>query len=133
MAIYGLVERLVQERTSRIQKQVAREKLLTQIATQIRASLNLSEVLDAAVTAVRGFLQCDRLLVYQFQPDWSGIVVAESVGEGWRASLHDMIDDPCFRYQAAVLYRDGKMIAIDNIYTYGYPEYAHGYQRSQSY
>lgn len=122
MAIYGLVERLVQERTSRIQKQVAREKLLTQIATQIRASLNLSEVLDAAVTAVRGFLQCDRLLVYQFQPDWSGIVVAESVGEGWRASLHDMIDDPCFRYQAAVLYRDGKMIAIDNIYTYGYPE-----------
>ncbi|BAY22903.1 two-component hybrid sensor and regulator [Calothrix sp. NIES-2100] len=121
MAISGLVERLVQERTRKIQEQVAREQLLTQIATQIHGSLNLAEVLDTAVTALRGFLQCDRLLVYQFQPDWSGIVVAESVTEKWQALREANITDPCFRHLAAGLYRDGKTLAIDNIQTFGYP------------
>ncbi|BAY62991.1 two-component hybrid sensor and regulator [Calothrix brevissima NIES-22] len=122
MAISALVERLVQERTAKIQEQVAREQLLTQIANKIRASLNLEEVLDTAVTALRDFLQCDRLLVYQFQPDWSGTIVAESVTGNWQALKAATINDPCFRQEAAELYRQGKTLAIENIYNYGYAD-----------
>ncbi|MBD2198225.1 MULTISPECIES: PAS domain-containing protein [Calothrix] len=122
MTISALVERLVQERTAKIQEQVAREQLLTQIANKIRASLNLEEVLDTAVTALRDFLQCDRLLVYQFQPDWSGTIVAESVTGNWQALKAATIHDPCFRQEAAELYRNGKTLAIDNIYNYGYAD-----------
>ncbi|MBD2355325.1 PAS domain-containing protein [Tolypothrix sp. FACHB-123] len=120
VTISALVERLVQERTCKIQEQVAREQLLMQIANQIRASLNLDEVLDNAVTALRDFLQCDRLLVYQFQPDWNGTIVAESVTGNWQALKAVSIHDPCFRQEVAELYRQGKTLAIDNIYNYGY-------------
>ncbi|MDX2212313.1 MAG: PAS domain S-box protein [Oculatellaceae cyanobacterium bins.114] len=111
---------LIQERTRAMQEQIERERLLAQMATQIHASLNLSEVLDATVTALRDILQCDRTLVYQFQPDWSGIIVAESVGEGWKTALGNRIDDCCFQAQAARLHGAERTITIDNVYRAGY-------------
>jgi len=39
---------------------------------------NLYQFLDHAVHAVAGLLDFDRVMVYQFQPDWSGEVVAEA-------------------------------------------------------
>ncbi|HEY9647880.1 MAG TPA: PAS domain-containing protein [Chroococcidiopsis sp.] len=122
MAIYRRAEWLIQERTRVMQMQVERERLFTHIASQIRSSLSLPKVLDTAVTSVRAFLQCDRLLVYQFQPDWSGSVTAESVGEGWRSCLNDQITDPCFQAKALTLYGGGRSVAVDNIATAGYSD-----------
>nr|WP_242039615.1 PAS domain-containing protein [Anabaena sphaerica] len=116
------LERQVKQRTAALETQVQRERLLTQISTQIRSSLNLQEILSTAVTEVRGFLKCDRIIVYQFEPDWSGIVVAESLGEGWTASIAHRIEDPCFQKQAVELYGSGRTIAIDNIHKSGYAE-----------
>ncbi|OLP17950.1 hypothetical protein BST81_12920 [Leptolyngbya sp. 'hensonii'] len=116
------LEQQIQERTVKLQTQAERERLLAAIATQILASLDLSDVLNTTVTAVRSYLQCDRVLVYQFESDWSGIAVAESVGDGWRPSLHDRIEDPCFQENAAPLYGTGQKITIDNIYKANYPD-----------
>ena len=38
-------------------------------------------------------MQSDRLIVYQFNPDWSGQVVAESVGNNWVSLLTDQTKD----------------------------------------
>lgn len=122
MSIYRMAKLLMQEVSRAKQNQIERERLFNKIAFQIRSSLNLSEVLNTAVTELRALLQCDRLLIYQFEADWRGIVVAESVGEGWRKSLHESIDDPCFRKRVARLYSDGKKLAIDNIHVFGYPK-----------
>ena len=47
-------------------QQVEQERLLHQVTTQIRHSLELPVILKTAVEQVRNFLQVDRLLVYQF-------------------------------------------------------------------
>ncbi|WP_171974809.1 GAF domain-containing protein [Leptolyngbya sp. 'hensonii'] len=47
--------------------------------TRIRRSLQLQEILEAAVTEIRAFLQIDRVMIYQFHPDEHGVVIAEAI------------------------------------------------------
>jgi two-component system sensor histidine kinase/response regulator len=49
-----------------LRQQVEQERLLNQVITQIRQSLELPVILETAVEQVRNFLQVDRLLIYQF-------------------------------------------------------------------
>jgi PAS domain S-box-containing protein len=58
-----------------------RDKLLGEMATRIRQSLNLQEILDATVQEVRQFLQVNRVYIVQFNQEVLGKVVAESVTE----------------------------------------------------
>lgn len=46
--------------------QIEQERLLSQLTTLIRHSLNLPVILETAVHQVRDFLQADRLIIYQF-------------------------------------------------------------------
>jgi len=78
---------LMRRHTREMQAQANREQLLTQIAAQIRDAADLQTVLNAAVSALRHMLQCDRLVVCQFQLDGSGVVIAESLAAGWRPML----------------------------------------------
>ncbi|GAB1541880.1 hypothetical protein NUACC21_45530 [Scytonema sp. NUACC21] len=50
-----------------LKKQIAQERLLNQVTTQIRKSLDLSVIIATAVTQVREFLELDRLVVYKFE------------------------------------------------------------------
>lgn len=49
-----------------LRQQIEQERLLNQVITQIRHSLELPVILDTAVKQVRQFLGVDRLLLYQF-------------------------------------------------------------------
>jgi light-regulated signal transduction histidine kinase (bacteriophytochrome) len=59
-------------------------QIVSEIATQIRQSLDLDEVLNTTVTEVRRFLQTDRVIIFRFEPDWVGRAIAESVGSEWQ-------------------------------------------------
>ncbi|MBW4563060.1 MAG: GAF domain-containing sensor histidine kinase [Mojavia pulchra JT2-VF2] len=50
-----------------LQKQIAQERLLNQVTSQIRKSLDLSVIMATAVTQVREFLELDRLVIYKFE------------------------------------------------------------------
>ena len=50
-----------------LQQQLQQERLLNQVTTQIRHSLELPVILSKAVERVRDFLDVDRLLIYQFE------------------------------------------------------------------
>ena len=63
------------------------EGLLHRIANRIRQSLELQEILDAMVMEVQEYLSIDRVKVYQFHPDSSGLVIAESVDSDRLPSL----------------------------------------------
>jgi light-regulated signal transduction histidine kinase (bacteriophytochrome) len=56
-----------------------RESLLRRITNRIRQSLDLQEILDTTATEVRSVLGTDRIMIYQFHPDESGQVIAESI------------------------------------------------------
>ncbi len=99
-------------------EQINYERILAKIALRIRQSLNLDEVLNTAVAEVRQFLQTDRVVIYRFEPDWSGIVVVESVSSDWSPTLGALIQDTCFTTETQVQpYKQGRVQAIEDIYT----------------
>ncbi|MBD1900420.1 PAS domain S-box protein [Trichocoleus sp. DQ-A3] len=99
-----------------LRQQTERERLLRAMLERIRQSLNLDEILNTTVSEVRQFLASDRVIVFRFQPDWSGVVVVESVANGWTPILGTTIHDPCFE-QVYVQYQQGRTKTIEDIYT----------------
>ena len=98
-------------------KQVAQEKLLSQLSYRIRQSLNLKTILDSTVNEVRQFLECDRVIVYQLYPDGDGIIIAESVEKGALSILGRVIKDHYFASDFIKLYLNGRVQATDNVFT----------------
>lgn len=96
-----------------------RQKLTAAIALSIRQFLNLDDILNTTVTQIQQLLKCDRVVVYQFAPNLSGKIVAESVAKGWISTLNTQIIDTCFQRGAGEDYRQGKKRAIANIYEAG--------------
>jgi PAS domain S-box-containing protein len=103
-----------------IRRQAEEEKLLREITQRVHQSLNLSEILQICVAEIRSLLSCDRVLVYQFQSDWSGIVIAESVAEGWQSTLGKQINDSCLQKRSKVLHNLLNPIVANDIYNAGY-------------
>ncbi|NJK55030.1 MAG: GAF domain-containing protein [Pleurocapsa sp. SU_5_0] len=62
-------------------------KVAATIIDKIRCSQDIQTIFTITTQEVRRVLECDRLLVYQFNDDWSGQVLAESVGAGWNSLL----------------------------------------------
>ena len=102
-----------------LRQQGEREKLIQAIALRIRQSLELEEILNTTVTEVRQFLQTDRVLIYRFNSDWSGVVAVESVIADWATVSGSTIHDPCFGKTYTELYRQGRVNIVENIYTAG--------------
>lgn len=50
-----------------LHKQIAQERLLNRVTTQIRKSLDLSVIMTTAIAQVREFLELDRLVIYKFE------------------------------------------------------------------
>ena len=78
----------------RLRQSQERERLVAQIAQQIRRSLDLTTILNTTVEAVRQLFDTDRVLIFRFHADWSGTVIAESVSAEWRAVLSTTMLDP---------------------------------------
>jgi PAS domain S-box-containing protein len=62
-----------------LRQQFERERLLSNIVQHMRASLDLSDIINISANEIRASLQVDRVLVYRLNPDRSGRVLAESM------------------------------------------------------
>ncbi|MBD3886492.1 CBS domain-containing protein [Phormidium tenue FACHB-886] len=100
-------------------EQLQCSQILAAMALHIRESLNLSDILQRSVEEVRQFLKTDRVIIYQFHPDWTGTVMVESVEDGWRPALNSSIRDTCFAQNYAQAYKAGRTQVCDDIYTAG--------------
>ncbi|MBD2521335.1 PAS domain S-box protein [Nostoc sp. FACHB-133] len=99
--------------------QAEREQLMRTVAQRIRQSLNLQDILNATVQEVRDLLGVDRVVVYQFDSEMIGTIMAESVEPGWRVSLGVEIYDTCFQTGKGAEYYQVNKRAIANIYEAG--------------
>lgn len=105
--------------TAELVEQLEHNRLLATIALRIRESLNADEILQTSVDEVRRFLDTDRVLIYRFNPDFSGTVVVESVAPGWQPALGSTVTDTCFGKTYAPLYLEGRIQVVEDIYTAG--------------
>lgn len=94
---------------------VERAELLNTMTSHIRESLNFDYILNATVTDARNALEANRVIVLQFDPNWNGRIVAESVERHWVSLLNTEISDPDFSDRYLRFYERGKVQAIDDI------------------
>ena len=102
---------------NQLKRSQEQELLIAQIGLYIRQYLDLEEILDAIVQKIRIFLNADRTIIYKFNPDFSGLVVAESVLHPWQACINQRIDEFCFQGNLGGKYVDGRVFATSDIYT----------------
>ncbi len=83
------LEKEVQARTAEIQEQLERDRLLAKIALRIHQSLNLNEIINAAVTEVQQFLKADRVVLFEVKSTKVTKIVAESVDNNCNSWMGD--------------------------------------------
>jgi PAS domain S-box-containing protein len=98
-----------------LQRQAEAERLMRSMTYHIRESLDLNEILETTVAEVRQFLQADRVLIYRFNPDWSGDMIVESLQAPWQTARGRTIKDPCFNDALVERYRQGRIGQIADL------------------
>ena len=93
------------------------EELVAAIALRIRQSLDLEIILNRTVTEVREFLNTDRVLIYRFEPDLSGVIAVESANPAVQSVFGHQIKDPCFTARHLKRYKQGRVHVIEDIET----------------
>ena len=107
------LEKEVQARTAEIQEQLERDRLLAKIALRIHQSLNLNEIINAAVTEVQQFLKADRVVLFQVKSSTVTKIVAESVDSNCYSWMGNQAS---FEYLMSNLkVKKNKSYAVDDI------------------
>ncbi|WP_126146716.1 GAF domain-containing protein [Synechococcus elongatus] len=116
---------LAMTRARFLEQQIAeanRAKLVRSITSELVAQADVKSVLRTAVQETRRAIKADRVVVYEFDENWSGKIVAESSDSNWPAALNVVIDDPCFRRDWVEAYAAGRVQATADIYNAGLTE-----------
>ncbi|MDY7007680.1 MAG: adenylate/guanylate cyclase domain-containing protein [Cyanobacteriota bacterium] len=118
IGIFGTVLDITERKIAELEVKKIRqqEHLLSLIIDKINQSLNLEEILETTAESVREFLQCDRVIIYRFLPDGSGLVEKESLASDCSSLLGMTIADPCFPSSNILeRYKRGYVSVVNNI------------------
>jgi methyl-accepting chemotaxis protein PixJ len=114
------------ERANLLQKQqveAERAGILRDITLDLAQGVSKEEILShLPLEKVRFGLKSDRVIVYQFDKNWKGTVIAESVAEQFPKALGAQIADPCFANDYVEKYKRGRVQATSDIYNAGLTE-----------
>ncbi len=108
--------------TAALRQTSERDRTVSRVLQRMRETLDLKTIFSTTTDELRQALECDRTLIYRFNADWSGQVVAESVGMGWNAIIptqarqqnvmHLTADQP----ECVVKLLDGSEVLIEDTY-----------------
>jgi methyl-accepting chemotaxis protein PixJ len=100
---------------SRQSESIERFQQLNQAIFTIRKLSDFSNIVNTAAREIGTLLDVDRAIVYLFDPNWKGTIVAESVGVKFPAMLGTQIADPCVTQNYIDKYQLGQVQAISNM------------------
>ncbi|MBN3881640.1 MAG: GAF domain-containing protein [Nostoc sp.] len=106
----------VKQAEQAIRFQAEREQLLEAIAGRIHQYVELETILHQTTIELRQFLNCDRVLIYRFEADGSGVIIAESCVAAIDPLLGKNITDPCLGGKHAEHYGRGCIQVVEDIY-----------------
>ncbi|RCJ19159.1 chemotaxis protein [Nostoc sp. ATCC 43529] len=114
----------VQTKSEQLSQIVEQEKTVTKTVNRIRQSLDIESVFKTTTQEVRQLLKCDRVVVFRFNPDWSGEFVAESVGNTWTKlvgpGIRTIWADTYMQENQGGRYTRGESFVADDIYEMGH-------------
>jgi PAS domain S-box-containing protein len=98
-----------------LRQQTDRERLVHQIAQQIRQSLDVDEVMATTVEEVQRFLQADRVLIYRLWDNGTGCAIHETVLPPYPSVLGQTFPEEVFPQEYHQAYSLGKTRTITNV------------------
>ncbi|WNC46039.1 diguanylate cyclase [Thermosynechococcus sp. GLH187] len=105
-----------QQRTEeRLKTALEREMIVSTIIQDIRQSIRLEDILQRAVTSIQQLLLSDRVLIYRFLADGSGVVEVEATTSPQYSILGQVIHDPCFSKETAQRFLEGRTVTISDV------------------
>ncbi|MEH2175779.1 PAS domain S-box protein [Nostoc sp.] len=104
--ITDITERKLAEEALR--ESAERERAIAQVIQRMRQTLDLETIFAATTEELRQVLNCDRVVVYRFNPDWNGEFVSESVGNDWISLIEEHNNDP---HLTEGVLQDGRCLA----------------------
>ncbi|GBF81978.1 methyl-accepting chemotaxis protein [Aphanothece sacrum] len=113
---------IILERVYLLQKNTLETKLfasLKAISVNMAREFKADNLFNLVVKESREALLTDRVIIYRFDQNWKGTIIAESVDELYPNALGKMIADPCFAEKYVEKYRQGRVQATNNIYNAG--------------
>jgi methyl-accepting chemotaxis protein PixJ len=99
-----------------------RAQALKDITLKMAQAINPEAIFNTAVAEIRQAIRSDRVIVYQFDKNWKGTVIAESVADGFPKALGAEIADPCFADKYVGKYKQGRVQPTSDIYKAGLTE-----------
>jgi methyl-accepting chemotaxis protein PixJ len=72
-------------------------------------------IFDMVVRYAKDSLAVDRVLIYNFTPDWGGEIVAEAVDPLYPKALNEKIFDACIPRSTLEKYRQGRCTSINDV------------------
>jgi PAS domain S-box-containing protein len=121
VATRGIFRNITEQKKAaeELERQNRRAQLLANLSLKIRESLDIAEILGTAVAEIQALLKADRVLVYRFQPDGSGIISNEKTQPGIPSLMGEVIEDPCFQEKYAQLYSQGRVRVVSDVESEG--------------
>ena len=110
------LEQHLKAKTLQLQITAKRNHLLATTSLRLRRSLDPMTVMRATAFEVRHLFKAERVILYRFNPNWSGIVIAESVKPGIASLLGRSISDECFARDWVEAYQQGRVQTVQDIY-----------------
>ncbi len=99
--------------------QTKRSQILTEISTKERLQDSL-EPLGQFLAEVRLELSSDRIVIYRFNPDWSGDITAESTVPDFISAKTEELGDSCISQELIEAYKNGRTINYNDVYNSGF-------------
>ena len=115
--IHGSTRDITQEKNAIAQqiRQTRYRNLLRSIALKIRQSLDIEMILQTTVTELQKTIRSDRVILFQFLPNFSGKVIKESVSPHFPSMLGEIIlDEYCYK-NISEKYLEGYVYKWSNI------------------
>lgn len=111
---------LLQAQAVQQAKAAEQARALARVIESIRQTLDIDQIFSTTTQEVRQILNCDRVVVYRFNPDWSGDFVSESVASGWSPlvgyELKSVWSDTCLQKNQGGRFKNHENIVVNDIY-----------------
>ncbi len=95
--------------------------LLQEITSSITLDQDdVDNVFNQAMAKIKLFLSVDRIVVYRFNPGWSGYISHESYDPRFPSALKEEITDPCIPQELRNAYVNGRIVPTEDVLNAGF-------------
>ncbi len=113
---------LVEQQTEQLEQKAseARQSEMLAEISRVRDIKEMAEPLEIFLNEIRTYMKCDRLVVYSFNPDWTGGVTAESMISGFPSARGERFSDPCISQELIEGYKNGRIVPTNDVLNAGF-------------